>query len=145
MEMKDQLKTSLKEAMKSQDRLRMDTIRSILADIQYEEMNKSVEQLPATETIALIQRAVKKRQEELQFAEQAGRADLKEKLNKEMQIIEVFLPKQMSSTELETEILKLKEENPAINMGAAMKILKDKFSGQYDGKVASEVAKRVLG
>lgn len=142
--MKTLLKSNLKDAMKAQDRVRMETIRSLLSDIQYEEMQKGVDDLPDADCLTIVQRALKKRQEEVQFAEQAKRTDLTDKLALEMAAIESFLPKQISAEELEKIVTKLKSENDALTLSLAMKHLKDNYSGTYDGKVASEVVKRVL-
>ena len=143
--MKAKLKEALKVAMKAQDKLRLETIRSALSEIQYEEMQKSVNELGATESLQVVQREVKKRQEAIQFEEQAGRAEAKEKLVKEIAILEEFLPRQISSDDLEKIIVTLKEQTPGLSLNVVMKHLKDSYAGQYDGKSASEIAKRVLG
>ena len=143
--MKSTLKDALKTAMKAQDRLKMETIRSLLSEIQYEEMQKSVSELGATESLQVVQREVKKRQEAIQFEEQAGRTEQKEKLQKEIAILEEFLPKQMTGDDLEKVITSLKEQTPELSLNVVMKHLKDNYTGQYDGKSASEIAKRVIG
>lgn len=143
--MKAALKDSLKSAMKAQDRLRLETIRALLTEIQYEEMQKAVEELSAAECTVIFQREVKKRQEAMQFEEQAGRQEAKEKLAGEIRIIEEFLPKQMTPEQLEKIILEFKSSTPGAALPLVMKHLKEKFAGQYDGKSASEIAKRVLG
>lgn len=143
--MKATLKEALKSAMKAQDKIRLDTIRSVLTEIQYEEMQKSVEQLSPSECLQVVQREVKKRQEAIQFEEQAGRAEAKAKLVAEIAVLESFLPKQLSAEELEKIIVKLKETTPGLTLNVVMKHLKDSYAGQYDGKSASEVAKRVVG
>jgi uncharacterized protein YqeY len=143
--MKATFKEALKSAMKAQDKLRLETIRSVLTEIQYEEMQKSVEQLGATECLQVVQREVKKRQEAIQFEEQAGRAEQKAKLQAEIAILEEFLPKQLSGEELEKIIVTLKEATPGLALNVVMKHLKDNYAGQYDGKSASEIAKRVVG
>ena len=104
--MKAKLKEALKVAMKAQDKLRLETIRSALSEIQYEEMQKSVNELGATESLQVVQREVKKRLEAIQFEEQAGRAEAKEKLVKEIAILEEFLPRQISKLCLLIHILK---------------------------------------
>ena len=142
--MKKELQTAMKEAMKAKDKGRLDTIRSLLAAIQYEEMEKKVEDLPSDAALAILQRELKKRREEVEFADKASRADLKEKLSVEIATIESFLPQQMSATDLEKIITQLKSENAGLNMGSAMKLLKEKYPGQYDGKAASEIAKKIF-
>jgi uncharacterized protein YqeY len=143
--MKATLKEALKAAMKSQDRLRMETIRSVLSEIQYEEMNKSVDELPAGDIVLVLQRELKKRQEAIGFEEQANRQEAKAKLQNEITIIETFLPKQLDATELEKIIADYKQSTPGAALNTAMKFLKEKYAGQYDGKSASEIAKRILG
>lgn len=143
--MKPTLKEALKTAMKAQDRLRMETIRALLTEIQYEEMNRSLSELPASDCSVVLQREVKKRQEAIGFEEQAGRADAKAKLTAEIAIIEEFMPKQMTAAELEAALVEYKTSTPGAVMGTAMKFLKERFAGQYDGKSASEIAKKVFG
>jgi uncharacterized protein YqeY len=143
--MKAKLKEELKVAMKAQDRLRLDTIRAALSEIQYEEMQKNVQELGEAECLTVVQREVKKRQEAIQFAEQAGRAEEKSKLQSEISILEFFLPKQLTGDELEKIITEVKNATPGASMPVIMKHLKDKYAGQYDGKSASEIVKRVLG
>jgi len=143
--MKATLKEALKSAMKAQDKLRLETIRSVLTEMQYEEMQKSVDALSSTESLQIVQREVKKRQEAIQFEEQAGRAEQKAKLQAEIAILEGFLPQQLSSEDLEKIIVQLKETTPGLALNVVMKHLKDNYTGQYDGKSASEIAKRVVG
>jgi uncharacterized protein YqeY len=143
--MKAILKEALKSAMKAQDKIRLETIRSVLTEIQYEEMQKSISDLGPAECLQVVQREVKKRQEAIQFEEQAGRAEEKAKLLAEISVLDGFLPKQLSKEELETIIVKLKESTPDLSLNVVMKHLKDSYAGQYDGKSASEIAKRVVG
>lgn len=143
--MKAILKDALKTAMKSQDKLRMETIRSILSEIQYEEMQKSVDELSSNDCSLILQRELKKRQEAIGFEEQANRPEAKEKLLGEIAIIESFLPKQLSPADLEKILVEYKSSTPGAALSTAMKFLKEQYAGQYDGKSASEIAKRVLG
>ncbi len=142
--MKEELKASMKEAMKAKDKPRLQTIRSILSAFQYEEMQKGVDELDEKGCIAILQSELKKRKESLEFAEKDGRQDLIDEANAEIAVIESFLPKQLSNEELEKLVVTLKEENPDANMGVIMKSLKEKYAGQYDGRAASELVKKVL-
>lgn len=142
--MKAKLQNDLKEAMKAKDSLRLNTIRSLIAALQYEEMQKSREP-KAEEIVALLKNEIKKRKESLEFAEKAGRSEEVENLNREAQIIESYLPKQMSAEEISAALSKFKTENPAANLGLAMKYLKDNFAGLYDGKAASDLSKQIFG
>jgi len=143
--MKQRLKEEVKLAMKAQDRVRIDTIRAVLSEIQYEEMQKSVDEISPADCLSIVQREVKKRHEAIQFAEQANRPEAKAQLLTEIAVLESFLPKQLSTEELERMINEMKGANPSLSLPLVMKHLKDNFAGQYDGKSASEAAKRVLG
>lgn len=143
--MKAALKESLKEAMKAREKTRVDTIRSLLAAIQYDEMQKEVEDLTKEESIAALRRELKKRVEGIEFAKQAERSEELAQLTSEIAVIEGFLPSQLTEEQLESIISELQVKDPSINMGLAMKALKDSYAGQYDGKIASSVAKRMLG
>lgn len=143
--MKEQLKTQMKEALKAKDKLRLNTIREVLSAIQYQEMQKETEGIPDAQVISIIQSEIKKRNESLEFAEKNDRSDLCGDLKSEIGVLESFLPTQLSESEIEEIVAKLKEENSDLNLGVVMKALKDQYSGQYDGKLASAVAKRVLG
>ena len=143
--MKATLKEALKIAMKAQDRLKMETIRSLLSEIQYEEMQKSVTELSANDCTLVLQREVKKRAEAIGFEEQANRPEAKAKLQSEIAIIEEFLPKQLSADALEKILVEYKATTAGAAMSTAMKYLKEQYPGQYDGKSASEIAKRVFG
>ena len=143
--MKAQLKEALKTAMKAGEKVKVETIRSILSAVQYDEVAQKVDELPAAGIIEVLKRELKKRKEEVEFAEKAGRPEMLSKLNEEIAAIEVFLPKQLSASEIEKIITDLKSSNPAMNMGMIMKSMKDNYGGQFDSKTASEIAKRIAG
>ena len=142
--MKTKLKEQMKDAMKAKDTIRLNTIRGLISAIQYEEIQQKIEPLPDAGIIELVQREIKKRKEELDFAAKAGRTEITESVNAEMKVLESFLPQQMGSAEIEKFIVEMRAATPGLQMGAVMKALKDKFAGQYDAKMASELVKRLL-
>ena len=127
--MREQLQQQLKIFLKGKERVKADTVRSIISAIQYEEMAKKVDQLDRDSTIAIIQRELKKRKEELEFAEKSGRTDVIEQNRIETEVIEALLPQQMTAEALSSAILQLKEELQAKNMGIVMKALQERFAG----------------
>jgi len=108
-------------------------------------MQKSVDELAPNEQLAIVQRELKKRQEALTFEEQANREDAKAQLVAEIAVIEQLLPKQLSVSDLEKIVSDLKAATPDLSLNVVMKHLKETYAGQYDGKSASDVAKRLLG
>lgn len=143
--MKDQLKTEMKNAMKAKDKLAVETIRSLLSALQYEEMAKKTDDLDEAQTLAVMKAELKKQQESLEYAEKDNRADTAQEIKARIACIEKFLPKQMSREEITTEIQKIQAENPDANLGIVMKELGSRHPGQYDGKLASTVAREILG
>jgi uncharacterized protein YqeY len=141
--MKAELKEALKAAMKAGEKVRVETIRSVLSAIQYEEVAQKVDDLQSTTVMELIKRELKKRREEIEFAEKANRTDAIAKLHQEIATLEGFLPQQLSAEELERILTALKAQEPQSNMGMLMKSLKEKYQGQFDSKLASEIAKRI--
>lgn len=135
----------MKVAMKERDKLKVNTIRSILSAIQYEEMRQEREELQEDEVIAVLKNEAKKRKEELEFVEKAGRAEQVESLNQELAVIESFLPEQLDETKLRQILAEYKGSNADANMGGAMKFLKEQYHGHYDGKLASTLAREIFG
>jgi len=142
--LKDQIKSQMKDAMRAKDKFGVDTLRELLSAIQYLEMEKKTENLSDQDIVASLQSEMKKQSESLEFAEKAGRDNLAEEARRRIAIIEKFLPKQLSETELRSELTKFKQEQPQASMGEAMQFLKANFSGQYDGKMASQIAKECM-
>lgn len=142
--MREQLQQQLKIYLKEKERVKADTVRSIISAIQYEEMAKKVDALDRDSTIAILQRELKKRKEELEFAEKSGRTEVIEQNKIETAVIESLLPSQMDTETLTSTLTQLKEELQAKNMGIVMKALQERFAGQYDGKSASEIARKLF-
>lgn len=141
--MKERLKNDMKEAMKAKDKLTLSTVRALISAIQYEEMQKG-EDLKEEQYIAIFKNEVKKRKETLEFLEKADKQDEIKEANAEILVIEKYLPSQLSEAKLKEILEELKSSDANANMGLAMKHLKDNFNGQYDGKMASSLAKAMF-
>jgi len=138
----------LKSAMKSGDSIKLNTIRSIRAQII--ELSKRGTGISITpeEEMTILLGAAKKRKEAIELYEKAGRNDLVDQEKHELNIINTYLPKQMSREEVEVIVKKTIENVGATSskdfskvMPVAMKELK----GKIDGKIIQEVVKQQLG
>ena len=143
MNLREQIKAGIPVAMKAKEKIKLDTLRSLSTEIQYEEIAKNTEPLPDQETITILKREIKKRQESLEYAEKANRPETVAEIKAEIMVIESFLPSQLTDDKLR-EILKSYLTDGA-NMGMLMKKLKDEYLGKYDSKRASEIAKEIAG
>ena len=145
MSLKATIKDAMKEAMRAKDKSRLETIRMLISAMQYDEIEKKVDDLNDDDTIAVIKRELKKREEEAEFAKQAGRSEILQGAEAAVAVLASFLPAQMSHEELKSAVAAIVAKAPGAQMGVIMGILKKDYAGKYDGKMASEVVKAVLG
>ena len=148
MILKDRISQDLKDAMKSGDKVRLQTIRSIRASILEFEKSGSGKEMNSEEEIALLTTAAKKRKESIEQFTKGGREDLAKTEETELQIIMTYLPEQLSAEDIEKEVIKISEKVGAVSkadfgklMGAATKELK----GKADGREIKEIVEKVLG
>ncbi len=139
MNLEERINEELKNSIKSGDKIRMETLRSIRAAII--EFNKSGagRELNEEDGLKILNSNAKKRKDAIVLYEQGNRSDLADKEKQELKIIEEFLPQQLSDDEVKNIIKKIKEEVGASDikdlgkvMGPVMKELKGKADG---GKV----------
>lgn len=145
MSLKDKINEELKSAMKSGDKLRLETIRSIRAAIlEYEKSGKGELQNEIEEQNLLTSMA-KKRKEAMEIYRTAGRNDLADKEEQELAIISGFLPKQLTSEEITLKVAEIAASNGIEKGGefsklmpAVMKELKGKADGSLIKKAVEE-------
>lgn len=148
MSLKEKINEDLKNAMKSGDKIRLETIRSIRALILEFEKSGSHKELNEEEEIKLLSSAVKKRKEAIEQYQNAKRDDLAQKEEAEMNIILEYLPKQLDEAEITNIVKNLANEINAKSkedfsklMPLAMKNLK----GKADGKIVRSIVEKILG
>jgi uncharacterized protein len=138
----------LKAAMKSGDSVKLNTIRSIRAQIiEFSKRGTSTGISPEEETTILLS-AAKKRKEAIEIYEKAGRKDLADQEKREFDIISSYLPKQISREEVEVIVKKIIKDVGATSskdFGKVMPIAIKELKGQIDGKVIQEAVKKQLG
>jgi len=144
--MKDQLLQDLKDAMKSKDTLRKNTITMLRAAILQVEKD-SQKTLTEDEMSAIVAKEVKKRKESITEYENAGRQDIADDLRKEIEILSKYLPEQLTNEEIEKMVDDAIAESGATSqrdMGKVMGLLRPKTQGKADGKVVSDIVKAKL-
>jgi uncharacterized protein YqeY len=148
MALTEKINDDLKAAMKSGDSIKLNTIRSIRSKIiELSKRGTGSTMTPEDELTILLSEA-KKRKEAIEMYQKGGRTDLSDQEQRELEIINEYLPKQMSREEAGDMVKKIIQEVGAISgkdfgkvMPAAMKELK----GKIDGKVVQEIVKEQLG
>lgn len=148
MSLKDDLKKSLVEAAKAKDQVWLNTIRSVLSAIQYKEKERvNVGELTEGEAIAVIGTLCKQRRESIDQFQKGGRSDLVAKETRELEILQKFLPAQLSREEVERVIQKVIGEvgaKGADDFGRVMKAVVKELAGKADNRLVSEVVKSLL-
>ncbi len=148
MSLEQTITDQMKAAMKSGDKVRLDTVRSIRAAIL--EFNTSGVGRPMTEEdeLKLVQKLAKKRRDAIEIYKTHGRVEAAEKEQEELVILEEFLPKQLEESEIKVIVERVIAETGATTakdfgkvIGAAMKELK----GKADGTVVQNLVKSLLG
>ncbi len=144
--MYDKIKSEIVTAMKEKDTLKLQTLRGIKGDADMEHINKKVE-INDELMINVLSRGIKTRKESILEFEKGGRDDLIEKTNKEIELLQTFLPKQLSSEEVEKIIDDVfKKVNPTSEkeMGLIMKEVTPLVKGKADMKEVSNIIKDKL-
>lgn len=130
-----------KEALKSKEELRVSTLRMLKSAMKNLAIEKKVENLSDEDTIAMVKKELKKRQDAIESFKSAGRDDLLSREQAEAEILSAYMPQMMS----EEEISKIIDEVLASGIsdfGQVMKEVMAKTKGQADGKVVSQLVKQ---
>ncbi|MAX17469.1 MAG: glutamyl-tRNA amidotransferase [Nitrospina sp.] len=146
MTLKEKLLAHMKEALRSKDSIRLNTIRSLISATKNQEIDLRRE-LQDEEVLSLITREVKKRKEASSLYKQGGRTDLMEKEDQEQLILQAYLPEQVSEEVLRKRIQEVIEETGADGMqdfGKIMKVLVPEFKGKADNALIKDLAGEFL-
>jgi len=148
MALEQQIMAELKTAMLAKDEKTVRSLRAVKAAII---LAKTAEgsggELKEDDEIKLLQKLVKQRKDSLEIFQQQNRTDLAQKEQEEIQVIEKFLPQQLSADELKEELKKIIAETGAstpADMGKVMGAATKKLSGKADGKTISATVKELL-
>ena len=148
MSLEQKIMTELKTAMLAKDEKTLRSLRAVKAAILLAKTSEGGGgELKEEDEIKLLQKLVKQRKDSLEIFTQQNRADLAQKEKEEIDVIEKFLPKQMSPDELKAElkmiIAEVGSSSPA-DMGKIMGAATKKFAGKADGKTISALVKELL-
>ncbi len=148
--LKEKLTEDIKQAMKAKDKIRLETIRSlkkVILEKEVEVRPKGQTELTSEQELEVLAQQAKQRRDSIEQYSQGGRDDLADKEAQELAIIETYLPRQLSTEEIEAIIDSIIESVGATSpkdmgkvMGPAMKELK----GKADGKQVQEIVKAKL-
>jgi uncharacterized protein YqeY len=140
----EKLTNDMKAAMKGGDKPRLEVLRMLISELKKKAIDAKVDNLPDDEEAAVLQKAIKTRSDSVSQATAAGRADIAQKEQFEIDVIAGYLPKQMDAAEVTA---KVKEIAAAIgyqggkDTGRFMKEWMAKYKGLADGKLVQDALK----
>ncbi|MDX2171180.1 MAG: GatB/YqeY domain-containing protein [Deltaproteobacteria bacterium] len=137
------LQRDLQDAMRARDRVRIDVLRGLITAVKNTKVDKQVPELPEAEIVALVRKEANKRVEIIDFARQANRAETVAQAETEKAILDAYLPAQMDAAQLEAAIRAIAAELGGTQIGPLMAELRKRHAGQFDGKLASELIKKL--
>ena len=147
MTLSERINNDLKEAMKSKDSFRLSVIRMVKGAMQLAKPNPR-EELTDDDVITVISKQIKMRNDSIKEFEAAGRSDLVEQNKKEIEILNTYMPKQLSEEELTEIIDKVFEEvkpTSQKDMGLIMKNISPLVKGKADMSLVNKLVKERPG
>jgi uncharacterized protein len=150
MGLKEKISEDMKTAMKSGDKFRLETLRTLRAVLLEKEIEKRGGQGVVTpdDEIGVLTAAAKKRRESIEMFEKGGRKDLVDQETRELAIIQEFLPKQMTMEEVTLLVKNIIAETgaaSAADFGKVMPAVMKQVKGKADGRAVQELVKQLLG
>jgi len=144
--LKAKLNQDLKEALKAKDEAKLRTVRMLLAAIKNFEVEKMG---PATdeEIFQIMSKEIKKRQEAIEMYEKGGRPDLAQAEKQEIEVIQSYMPNQLSEEEIRELARKVISEmnlKSPKDVGTAMKVIMPQVKGRADGKLVNKIVSELL-
>jgi uncharacterized protein YqeY len=139
---------NMKKAMLAKDEVGLRALRAIKAAVLLAKTAEGASaSLSEDAEIKLLQKLVKQRKDSLEIFERQNRMDLAQKEKEELEVIEQFLPKQMSEEEIKTVVAEIVKQTGVTNMsglGQVMGVATKQLAGKADGKVISAIVKELL-
>lgn len=148
--MREELNDALKTAIKAQDKRRMATLRLINAAIKDRDIaarSSDKKSVSDAEVMEILAKMVKQRHESIKMYSEGKRPELAKREKEEIDIIQTFLPKQLSDEEIRTAVLALMDElgcERLKDMGKTMGALKKRYTGSMDFAKASKIVKEQI-
>lgn len=139
----EKIRKDLEEATRKQDPLVLKTLRFILSEIHYEEIEKQRD-LTDEEVVSVLQKDVKKRNDALLLMKKAGREELVTEETKKLEVIKPYLPTQLPVSDLEKIVEETISNTDNPQMGMVIGMVMQKVKGKADGKTVADLVKAKL-
>lgn len=146
MSLENQLREDMKQALKSGEKDRLTTLRTTLSQVKDERI-RLMRDLTDEDVITVLMRAVKSRKDSIEMYHKGNRQDLVDKETYELEVIQAYLPEQMSEDDIKKEIIAIIEAtgaSDARDIGKVMGQAMGRLKGKADGKLVQQLARTLL-
>lgn len=147
MSLETKIMEQLKEAMKSKNQIALEALRAVKSEILLAKTSGSNGEISDVQEIAMLQKLIKQRKEAAEQFSANSRTELAEKELAQAEVIQSFLPQQLSAEELESKIKEIISHlgaNSPKDMGKVMGAASAQLAGQAEGKTIAEMVKKLL-
>ena len=147
--LKQKLQDELKKSMLAKDTVATSVLRMLISAINYYEIQKGGAGYEATDVdiLSVVQKEAKQHKDSIEQFQKAGRVDLVDKETKELELLQKYLPQQMSEEDVRKLVKSAIEKTGATSakdMGKVMGVLMPKIEGKADGSLVSRIVKELL-
>lgn len=147
MDLREQIMADIKTAMKDKEAVKLSTLRFLQAAVKNREIELRPNAITSDEVLGVLKKLVKQRKESIEQYLAGNRQDLADQEKAELQILETYLPAQMSREQIEaviTEVIAALGAKTMKDMGPTIKEVQARTAGAADGKLISEIVKAKL-
>ena len=144
----DQISTGIKEAMRAKDSGRLAALRDIKSKLMLEATKDGGGEVDDATTIRILSKLLKQRKETAQLYREQNRPDLASEEESQAEVIEAYLPQQLTEDEIRTKVESIIQQIGAssmADMGKVMGMASQQLAGVADGKVISGIVRSILG
>jgi len=138
-----ELQRDLQSAMKARAMEKVYVLRGLITAIKNLKVERQVSSLPEPDIASLVRKEISKRVEAAEFARKANRPELATANDSEKAILDAYLPQQLTAEALDAIIKQLAKDLGTTQIGPLMAKLREQWAGQFDGKLASELIKKL--
>lgn len=147
MNLEQKIMSEIKSAMKAKDKVALEALRAVKSAILLAKTDGSGKELTEADEIQILQKQVKMRRDAAEQFSAQNRNEMAENELKQVEVIERFLPEQLSADEIQTEITAIIQETAASSMkdmGKVMALANKRLAGKADGKAVAQEVKKQL-
>jgi uncharacterized protein YqeY len=148
MSLSEEISEQIKTAMKAKDPIALRSLRSIKAALMLLATQEGAKEITPEDEMATLVKMAKQRKDSIAIYKEQNRQDLATVEEEELEVIERFLPKQLSDEEIAAEVNAIIAQTGATgmkDMGKVMGMANGKLKGRADGKVIADMVKKLLG